>query len=79
MDKNVIVYSTPQCPWCLRLKQYLDEKKVRYKAIDVLIDPYQSEKMVGKSGQTSVPQIWVGDEIIIGFDREKIDKILELK
>lgn len=79
MEKEIIVFSTPTCPWCIRLKQYLDEKNVKYKTVDVSIDPYQVQKMVDKSGQMGVPQMWIDDKVVVGFDKVEIDKLLGIK
>lgn len=78
MAKQIIVFSTPTCPYCIRLKQYLDEKGIAYKNVDVSIDPFQAEKMVEKSGHMGVPQIWIDDQVIVGFNQEEIQKILGL-
>lgn len=77
--KNITVFSTPTCPYCVMVKRYLDDKKIEYKNIDVSIDQYQAKKMVEKSGQMGVPQLWIDDEVVVGFDQGKINGLLEIK
>jgi glutaredoxin-like YruB-family protein len=78
-QKPVIVYSTPSCPWCNRLKQYLRQNNIRFRDIDVSKDQKAAEEMVKKSGQQGVPQALIGGEIVVGFDKKKIDKLLGIK
>jgi len=77
-DKNVIVYSTPTCPWCKRAKDYLSEKGVAFKAVDVAADQEAAQEMVKKSGQMGVPVIDVDGQVIVGFDQATLDKALGL-
>jgi len=77
-QKNVIVYSTPTCTWCNTLKSYLRERKIPFRDIDVSADHRAAEQMVNKSGQQGVPQTDINGHIIVGFDKKKIDNLLEL-
>ena len=77
-DKQVTIYSTPTCPYCKQLKAYLDEKGVAYEDVDVAADQDRAREMVEKSGQMGVPVSDIGGEIIIGFDKEKVDAALGL-
>jgi glutaredoxin-like YruB-family protein len=74
--KNVLVYSTPTCPWCIRVKQFLKDSGVTFTDYDVGSHPDKAEEMVKKSGQMGVPVIDIEGEIIVGFDKEKIKQIL---
>lgn len=76
---NVTVYSTKTCPWCDRLKDYLKEKHVDFKVIDVGSNQEKAEEMVKKSGQMGVPVTDIDGAIIVGFDKEAVDKALGLK
>ncbi len=78
MAKNVAVYSTPTCPFCIRAKQYLKDNNIQFTEYDVGSDPDKAEEMIKKSGQMGVPVIEVDDKIVIGFDKEKIKEILGL-
>ena len=52
---SVIVYTTPTCPWCTRVKDYLDYKEIRYKEINVADDRNGAMEMIEKSGQRGAP------------------------
>lgn len=73
---SVKVYSTPTCPWCTMAKKYLNEKKVNYEDLDVSRNSTAAHEMITKSGQRGVPVIEIDGNIIIGFDKEKIDSLL---
>jgi len=76
MDKNVIIYSTPTCPWCARTKQFLKENNITFQDSDVSSNQQAAEEMVKKSGQMGVPVLDIDGEIIVGFDKEKIKAAL---
>ena len=78
MAKNVKVYSTPTCPWCIRVKQFLKENNIAFEDYDVGTDHAKGEEMVNKSGQMGVPVIDIEGEIIVGFDKERIKAALGL-
>ena len=73
------IYSTPFCPYCVTLKDYLKEKKVEFNDVDVSSDDKERDEMVELSGQIGVPVINVDGRIIVGFDKEQIDEVLKLK
>ena len=77
-QKSVTVYSTPTCSWCTRIKDYLKGNNIKFRDIDVSKDQKAAEAMVKRSGQQGVPQTLIGGQIIIGFDKPKIDKLLGL-
>jgi len=72
MDKNVKIYSTPTCPWCVRTKQFLRENNITFEDIDVSTNQAAAQEMVEKSGQMGVPVLDIAGEIIVGFDKERI-------
>ena len=74
---EIKVYSTPTCPWCHKLKEYLVEKKVKFTDIDVSEDSVAANDMISKSGQMGVPQIEINGKIIVGFDKEAIEAELK--
>lgn len=74
----VIIYSTPTCVYCNTLMQYLNEKNIQFQEIDVSQNEKELEKMVAISGQMGVPVIDIDGNIVIGFDRQKVDEILKL-
>lgn len=78
MEKTIIVYSTPSCPWCVRTKQFLKENNIKFSDLDVSSNQQAAEEMIKKSGQMGVPVLDIEGQIIIGFDKEKIKTLLEL-
>lgn len=75
----VNIYSTPTCVYCNNLKEYLAAKSIPYKDIDVSQDEKELEKMVAISGQMGVPVVEIEGNVVIGFDKEKIDELLKIK
>lgn len=73
---QVIVYSTTWCGFCKMAKQYFDSRGVAYEEIDVEKDPAEGQKIVEETGQMGVPVIRIGSELIVGFNRPKIDEAL---
>jgi len=74
---EVKVYSTPTCPWCHKVKDFLKEKGVKFKDINVAEDDKAAQEMVEKSGQRGVPVIVIGDKVIVGFDQAAIEAELK--
>jgi glutaredoxin-like YruB-family protein len=72
MDKTVTIYSTPTCHFCQMTKDFLKEKGIGYTEYNVASDLEKRQEMIQKSGQMGVPVIFVGDELIIGFDQERL-------
>jgi glutaredoxin-like YruB-family protein len=77
--KRVKVYSTPTCPWCTRVKEYLRSQNIRFTDVDVSKDQSAADRMVAKSGQRGVPQTEINGRMIVGFDKSKIDLLLDIK
>lgn len=75
-QKNVTVYTTPTCTWCNAIKRHLQENNIRYREIDVSADQKAAEEMVRKSGQQGVPQTDINGQIIVGFDKNRINSLL---
>lgn len=73
---KVTVYSTPTCPYCVMAKDYLSEKNIPYDDVDVSKDPAMAREMIQKSGQRGVPVIDIDGDIIIGFDKKRIDELI---
>jgi len=79
MGKSVLIYTTPTCPYCIKVKEFLSEKDIEFDNIDVSADPSKADEMVKKSGQMGVPVLDIEGKIIIGFDKEVIKKELGLE
>lgn len=77
--KKVIVFSTPTCSWCRKLKSYLKENKIRFTDIDVSRDHKAAQDMIRKTGQQGVPQMWINNVPVVGFDQKKIDRLLDIR
>ncbi len=73
------IYSTPTCPYCVTLKNFLKEKGFEFEDIDVSVNHEAAKEMIAKSGQMGVPVADINGQIVIGFDREKIIKLLNIK
>jgi len=73
---KIIVYSTPTCPYCNLVKDYLKKKGIEFEEKDVSVDRAAAREMVEKSGQMGVPQIIINDKVIVGFNRDAIDEEL---
>jgi len=65
---KVVMYTTQSCPYCVRAKALLRHKGVAFDEIDVSTDDVLREKMVEASGRRTVPQIFINDAPIGGFD-----------
>ena len=73
--KKVTVYSTKNCPYCRMAKAFLDKHGVPYESIDVGENTDAAKLMIDLSGQRGVPVILVDDEVIIGFDSQKLNEL----
>lgn len=77
-DKNVVIYSTNACPWCVKAKEYLESNNIPFTEHNVQNDMEKAMEMIEKSGQRGVPVVDIDGNIIIGFDKPKIDELLGL-
>ncbi len=78
-QKRVKVYSTPTCTWCNTIKSYFKQHRIRFTDIDVSTNQAAAEEMVRKSGQQGVPQTDINGEIIVGFDKGRINRLLGIQ
>ncbi len=77
MSAQVTMYTTPTCGFCHMLKAYLKDKKVDFTEKDLTKDGDAYNTVLNKTGQLAVPVLEVGDKFVIGFDRNRIDHLLE--
>lgn len=75
----VRLFTTPFCPYCVTLKEFLKGNKIEFEDIDVSKDEVCRDEMITKSGQMGVPVAEINGEIVVGFNREKIVKLLNIK
>ena len=78
VKKKVKVYSTPTCPYCKMVKEFLRSKGIKFEDVDVSADQEAAKEMIAKSGFNGVPQIEINGKMIVGFDKEAIERELEL-
>ena len=76
MGKNVEIYTTPTCAFCHATKEFFKEHNVTFTEHDVASDEESRTKMIELSGQMGVPVIKIGDELIIGFNKNKLAEAL---
>lgn len=75
---QVKVYSTLTCPFCIKAKDYLRQKGILFENIDVTSDQARLQEMMALTGQMGVPVIVINGDVIVGFDKSKIDSKLGL-
>jgi glutaredoxin 3 len=75
---HVVVFTTPTCSWCRRAKQYLAEQRIRFREVDVSRDASAARDLVRMTGQMGVPVILVGNRPVVGFDKPRLDRLLNL-
>ena len=75
-QKNVVVYTTPTCTWCNAVKRHFQAKGIKFSEVDVSVNQKAAEEMVRKSGQQGVPQTDINGQIVVGFDKTKINALL---
>lgn len=73
---KIKIYSTPFCGYCKMAKDFFDKNGLSYEEIDVSIDEAAAKEMVAKTNQMGVPVIEIGEDIIVGFDRAKIEELI---
>ncbi len=76
---KVIIFTTPTCSFCNAAKRYFREKNIRFKDIDVTRDQAAARDMMKRTGQTGVPVILINNQPIVGFDKPKINRLLNIK
>lgn len=75
---EVKIYSSPLCPWCKKVKEFLTENKIKFKDLDVSKDPKIAQESINKSGQAGVPVTVIDNKVIVGFDEDKLKEALKL-
>jgi glutaredoxin 3 len=75
---RIIIFTGSSCPWCNRVKDYLKEKRFRFREVNVERDR-DGARELERRGIRGVPVVLIGSYPIIGFDKEKIDKLLKIE
>jgi len=78
MENAVTIYSTPVCHFCETAKTFFKENNVAYTEHDVAADADKRQEMIDISGQMGVPVIQIGQDIVIGFDEDKLKELLKV-
>jgi glutaredoxin-like YruB-family protein len=73
---KIKIYSTPFCGYCKMAKDFFDKNGLPYEEVDVSIDEAAAKEMIVKTNQMGVPVIEIGEEIVVGFDRAKIEELI---
>lgn len=76
---KVVIFTTPTCSFCNAAKRYFREKNIRFTEVDVSRDQKAAQDMVKRTGQLGVPVILINNRPIVGFDRPKINAMLNIK
>ncbi len=77
-SKSVEIFSTPTCHFCHDAKEWFDEMNIKYTDHDVSINKEELTRMMEITGQRGVPVIIIGNDVIIGFDQNKLKELLEI-
>ena len=77
MDKQIVVYTQTNCFYCKKLKEFLGQKGIQYSEKDVAQDPQAYEELAA-TGRMSTPLTRIDGEIVVGFDRKKLETLLGL-
>mgnify|MGYP001589296293 CR=1 FL=1 len=75
---SVTIYSTPYCAYCKMAKEFFKENNVAFTEIDVAENTQAAQEMIRKSGQSGVPVILANNEVIIGFDKPALKRVLKI-
>ena len=75
----VKMFTTPTCVYCATLKEFLKKYNIEFQEIDVAKDIEARKEMVEKSGQLGVPVTEINGQVVVGFNREKISELLNIK
>ena len=76
VEMDIKVYSTPICGYCHQAKKYLNDKGIKFTEYNVSQDHSAAQEMMKLTGQMGVPVITVDGQVIIGFDRAKLESLL---
>jgi len=79
VQPKVIMFTTPTCSYCKTAKRYFRENCIKFKEVDVSRDQKAAQDMKKRTGTTGVPVILINNRPIVGFDKPKINRLLNLK
>ena len=70
------VYSIPDCPWCQKVKKYLELQQVEFQEVNIESDLDGRKELLALTKQLSVPVTSINGRLIVGFEREELDEAL---
>ena len=73
---EVTVYTTPTCPYCHQVKGFLSQRGIKFTERDVSVDRAAAVEMIQKTGQRGVPVTVIDGQVVIGFDRARLEELL---
>jgi glutaredoxin 3 len=76
MAKKIKVYSTPTCPYCEILKEFLKNEGIEFESIDLSQSKEDQQYILEKTGKLAVPVTEIDGQFVVGFDKEKIKELL---
>ncbi len=76
---KVRLFTTPVCPYCYTLKEFFKDNNIEFEEVDIASNEKARKEVIEKSGQMGAPVIDINGEFVVGFDREKIVKLLGIK
>lgn len=77
---KVRLFTSPACPYCYTLKEFLKENNIEFEEVDLSkVDGKIREDLIKKTGKLEVPIIEIDGQIVVGFDKEKITRLLNIK
>ncbi len=79
MSQIIKIYTTPFCPYCELAKKFLKEHNLEYQEINVADDDKAREELIAKTKQYAVPIIEIDNNLIIGFNKRALKKILNIQ
>ncbi len=75
---RIIIFTSSSCPWCNRVKQYLREKRFRFREVNVERDS-EGVRELKRRNIMGVPVVLINNRPVVGFNKAKIDKLLNIK
>jgi glutaredoxin 3 len=73
---DIKIYTTSKCHYCHLAKEYFDKKHLTYEVINLTANPERGQEMIQLSGQMGVPVILINEKVIIGFNKEAIERAI---
>ncbi len=76
---SVILFTTSTCSWCRTVKQYLRKNDIRFKEVDITRDEKAARDMIRRTGQQGVPVTLINNRPVVGFNKNEINRLLNIK